>query len=192
MGWSNKDFNPDTLSQALLTVMQKILSRANNLPQTQPPAVEANEITEYEGRMRVSGFEKLNSTCYVSAVNFYLNQADMDKHKTKGALVLYIETENSGKFYKALDIKFADDEDDASMMEACGNMVALIGEMLKTEINNKGYAQLLVSKPVNYKNNILKGIEISRDQKMKHELGFYYFKHKAIVVELSLAPIPTK
>ena len=193
MGWTSKDFDPDVLSSALLTIMKQHLSKASGIQQTKDPDIEATDIVEYEGRMRVSGLEKLNNICYIAAVNFYLTKADADKQqKTKGVLVLYMEMESAGKFFKALEIPFREDEDDASMMEGCGRFAQIVAEGLNKEISAKGYAPLVLSGPTSYKNNVMEGVAISPDQKTKHEIGYFYFKHKAIAVELSLAPLPKK
>ena len=193
MAWSNRDFDPQVLSAALLSAAQQVLSKASAMAQSQDPKVEATDIVNYEGRMRALGLEKLNSTCYVSVVNFYLNQGEMERRgKPKGAFVLYMETENAGKFFKALEIKFSDDEDDATMISACGQFTKIITDGLINELSSRGYATLVPSAPRNYKNSVLEGVEYSSDQKTKHEIGFFYFKRKTIAVELTLAPIPKK
>ncbi len=193
MAWTSRDLDPQMLSAALLSTMQDVLGKASNIVPSQDPAVEATDIVEYDGRMRAAGLEKLKNTCYMAAINFYTTQAEADKHiKTKGALVVYLETENASKFFKALELKFADDEDDASMMSACGQFCQVVADGLTKELSDRGYAPLVLSKPRNYKNSIAEGVEYNTEQKTKHELSFFYFKHKAIVVELSLAPIPKK
>lgn len=191
MAWSNKDFDPQVLSEAAVGAVQQAFSRSN-LPH-QVPDIKAVDIVEYDGRMRAMGLERLDSPCYVSAVNFYLSKADMDRrNKPKGAMVLYMETETAGKLFKAAEIPFADDEDDASMTTACGQFAQMVADALNSELSAKGYAALVPSKPQNYKNSVMGGVEFSPDQKTKHEITFVYFKHKAIGVDLTLAPIPKK
>lgn len=188
-----REFDPQELTGTLLSVMQQTLAKAGNIPQSQEPNIESKEIEEYDGLMKASGISRFNSICYLSVVNFYLSQADLDKHKgVKGTLIFYIAAENAGKFYKALEIPFSDDEDDASMMVACGKFCQGIADDFKTELTRKGYAELFLSKPRNYKNNVAAGVEFSTDQKTVHEVSFFYFKHKAISADITLAPIPKK
>jgi hypothetical protein len=193
MPWTNKDFEPQILSDALLSAMKQTLAKAPNLIQSSDPTVEAKDMQEYEGRMKVSGLEDLNCLCYVSVINFYLNQGDLDRRKgTKGGLVIYMEAENAGKFFKALELPFADDEDDNSMIAACGQFTQMIADGLKKELSGHGYAPLFLSPPSNYKNKVLEGLEISPGQKTKHTIAFNYFKHKVIAADLTLAPVPKK
>ncbi len=193
MAWNNKDFDPQGLSAAIVAAAQSLLSKISNISQSQEPRVEASDIVEYENRMRVDGIEKLKSTCFVSVVYFYLSAAEMERRaKPKGTLVLYLETESASKFFKALGIAFAEDEDDVSMLSACGQFTQKISDGLKEELSGRGYVPLYVAKPLNYKNGVTAGVEYSPDQKMKHDIGFYYFKHQVIAVDVTLAPIPKK
>ena len=190
--WTSKDFDPQVLSSALLKVMQQTLEKAGNIPQSQEPTTETVAIEDYGGRMRISGIEQFNNLCYVSVINFYTSQADLEKHKAKGALIIYMESENAAKFFKALGIAFLEDEDDASMTVGCGKFAQMIVDGFKAELSAQGYAELILSKPLNYKNKVFEGVDFFPGQKAKHHIGFYYFKHKVIAADLTLAPIPKK
>ena len=188
-----REFDPQVLTTAFMAAMNRNLAKMSGMIASEEPKIQAGDIDEYDGRMRISsGIEKLNSTCYISVVNFYTSQGDIERHKPKGAMVFYLEAENAGKFYKSQGIGFADDEDDVSMMEACGKWCAAIAGEFKNELAHQGYAEMVLSVPKNYKNNVIQGVEFSTDQKIKQEISFFYFKHKAIVVELTMAPIPKK
>ncbi|MBI4308907.1 MAG: hypothetical protein HY591_01100, partial [Candidatus Omnitrophica bacterium] len=116
----------------------------------------------------------------------------MEHHKAKGALALYLEFENAGKLFKALNIAVPDDEDDASMLNACGKLCEALNGDFQKQLAALGYADLAVSPARNYKNSVMQGVEFSADQKIKHEFSFFYWKRKAIVVELTLSAIPQK
>ena len=181
------------ITTAMMGVIESTLSKMNAIIATEPSQTKTLDIVEYDGRMRVSGIDKFNAPSYVSIVNYYFTQADLEKHRgAKGAMVLYVESENAGKFYKALGFSVAEDEDDASMMEANGAFGNLLGEGFKKELVNLGYADLVMSAPQNYRNSVMEGAEFSTDQKTKLEFSFFYWKHKSIVVELTLANIPLK
>jgi hypothetical protein len=48
------------------------------------------------------------------------------------------------------------------------------------------------STPEVYKNIISEGVEFSKDQGEKQEISFYFLKHKALVIDWTMAPIPKK
>ncbi len=187
-----KGLDPQVLTGAFMAAMGQMLEKLSNIPASQEPKIEESEIIEYEGRMRVSGMEKFNSPAFLSVVNFYLNQGEMQRHKPKGALILYLEAENISKFLKAFGVHFADDEDDKSLMDACGKVCEAVAAEFKNELTRKGYVELVLSNPSNYKNNILEGIAYSQDQKTKQTVNFFYFKTKAIVADLTMADLPRK
>jgi len=84
------------------------------------------------------------------------------------------------------------DEDDESMMALCGSLCQSIADALKDRLASAGYISLEVSTPAVYKNTISEGVEFSKDQDEKHELSFYFLKHKALAIDWTLAPIPKK
>ncbi len=180
------------VTKAMQTCIEQRLATMSGIPPSEPPQAKDLDIAQYEGRMRVNSMEKLNSPAYISSVNFYLNAADLERHKARGAMVLYMDFENAGKMLHQLGIKVPDDEDDISMIAACGELCTLIGTDFKNALTSLGYADLVMSPPRNYKNSAMGGVEFSPDQTTKHELCFFYWKRKAVVVELTLAPIPTK
>jgi len=189
---SEKGLDSQQITNVLMGVVDQTLAKMTNVLSTDAPQSNMIDIVEYEGRMRISGMEKFNAPAYISFVNFYLTPLDMDKQRAKGALVLYVDFENAGKLFKALALPINDDEDDSSMMEANGKFCDVLAKGLNQELSQLGYTSLLMSPCENYKNSVMQGIQYSKDQKNKVELSFFYWKHKAIVVELTLAPIPLK
>ena len=188
-----KSLDPQVLTTTMLGVIEPVLSKMTGIVATAEPETKELEIVDYEGRLRVSGVEKFNTASYISVINFYLNEKDKQSHKAaKGAMVLYVESENAGKVFKALGFSVPEDEDDTSMMDACGQFCDLLAQGFKTELNRLGYFDLVLSNPDNYRNSVLEGVEFSPDQKIKFEFSFSYWKHKAIIVEVTLADIPQK
>ena len=192
MAFDDKKIDPKILT-ALMGVIEQVLSKMSGIVPSSAPETKEAELVKYEGRMRVAGMEKFNAPSLISIINYYLTPTDMERRKgVKGALVLYVELENAGKLFKALGFTFPDDEDDVSMMTACGEFCSVLSGNFKKELAGLGYADLAASAPHNYKNSVLEGVEFSTDQKTKHEFSFFYWKHKSIVVELTLAAIPQK
>ncbi len=185
--------DPQVLINTLKNIVEETLGSMAGIMPTEPTRSEDLDIIEYNGRMRCDGIEKFKSPSYVSVVNFYLSTQDLENHKkAKGALVVYVEFENAGKLYKNLGIPIPEDEDDGSMMNACGEFCQKLGAGFKGEITKQGYMDLVMSVPHNYKNSILEGVEFSPDQIIKHELSLFYWKRKAIVVEITMGSIPNR
>lgn len=179
--------------KTMKNVMEDIMGAMVGMSPSEPMQDKEIDIVEYNGRMRCMGIEKFNAPAYISVINFYLNDIDAKQHKrVKGALVLYIEFENAGKLYKNLGISIPEDEDDASMMKACGEFAKIVTEAIKKEFAKDGYADLFTSDPFNYKNSIMEGVEYSSELKTKQEVCLFYWKRKAIVLELTLSMIPLK
>ena len=191
MAFDGKKIDPQIVTM-LMGVIEQALSKMSGIAPSEPAQTKEIELVEYEGRMRALGTEKFNAPAFISVVNYYLTPGDMERHKAKGALVLYLDFENAGKLLKGLGIAIPDDEDDMSMVNACGKLCDGWSSAFKKELVGLGYADLVMSSPCNYKNSVLEGVEYSADQKTKHECSFFYWKRKAIVVELTLAAIPQK
>jgi hypothetical protein len=187
-----KSLDSQVLTNSVMETMQETLSKIGGIVPSSDPETKEVEIEEYEGRMKVTGFGKFESVSFISAINLYLNQADMDRHKPKGAVILYLDSENASKFFKGLDVTVDEDEDDSSMMNGCGEFCKIIAEGFKNKLKEKGYPELLLSEPSNFKNSALRGVEFSADQKTKYEFSFFYWKHKALIVDVTLSDLPRK
>jgi hypothetical protein len=187
-----KSLDSQVLTPAVKEVLNQTLSRMSGIPPTAEPENKEVEIDEYEGRMKVGGMEKFEAPSYVSAVSYYLTKSDLERHKAKGAFVLYLDAENASKIYKALGFKVHEDEDDVSMMNACGEFCHQLADSFKNKLTEAGYSDLVMGDPVNYKNSALRGVEFSPEQTIKYEFSFFYWKRKSIVVEVTLADIPRK
>lgn len=189
---AEKSIDPQVAMTTMMGVIESTLAKMSGVVPTDQPQTAQKEIIEYEGRMRVTGMEKFNAPSFISVVNYYLSDADLEKHRAKGAMIIYVDSENAGKLFKSLGFPPTDDEDDVSMMDCCGELCNLVGGGFKNELANLGYANLVMSSPHNYKNTVLEGVEFSTDQETMHEFCFFYWKRKALVVELTLAAIPMK
>jgi len=96
------------------------------------------------------------------------------------------------KIFKAAGLQVPYDEDDESMLGLCGSLCQLIANALKERLSADGYVELEFSSPEVYKNTISEGVEFCKDQNEKQEISFYFLKHKALVIDWTLAPIPKK
>jgi hypothetical protein len=187
-----KIFDPQTVNSILTGFIEEVISNKGGIVSTKPFEIATKSIDEYEDRMRVKATDKFDVAVYIAAMSFYLNQADKQANRARGALILYMDTEVADKMFKATGLQVPYDEDDESMMGLCGNLCQLIADALKDRLAADGYTSLVLSAPAVYKNTISEGVEFSKDQDEKQEISFYFLKHKALVIDWTLAPIPKK
>jgi len=187
-----KSLEPEIVNPILSGFIEELITTKGSLPATKPFEAATKPIDEYEDRMRVKAIDKFDVAAYIAAVSFYLNQADMQARKARGALVVYMDSEVADKLFKAAGLEVPYDEDDESMMKLCGSLCQLIANALKDRLADAGYIDFIVSTPRFYKNAITEGVEISKDQDEKQELSFYFLKHKALVIDWTMATIPKK
>ncbi|MBF0490558.1 MAG: hypothetical protein HQL15_08065 [Candidatus Omnitrophica bacterium] len=190
---ADKNMDPQVMMTTMMRVIESTFSKMSGVLPSSPSEAKEKDVVEYDGRLRVDGIEKFESPAYISVVNYYLTKEDMERHgRVKGAMILYVDVESSGKLFKALGFPFPDDEDDSSMMDCNGEFCNLLGGALKNELVNIGFSNLVMSAPYNYRSSIINGVEFSPDQKKMYEFNLFYFKRKSIVIELTMASIPLK
>jgi hypothetical protein len=187
-----KIFDPQIVNPILTEVVEELITTKGNLVASKPFEIVTKSIDEYEDRMLVKAADKFNVAAYIAATSFYLNQSNMQTGKARGSLVVYMDAEVADKIFKAAGLQVPYDEDDESMMGLCGNLCQLISDAFKERLSAAGYISLETSTPGVHKNNISEGVEFSKDQDEKQEISFYFLKHKALVIDWTMAPIPRK
>jgi len=188
----SKIFEPQVINPILTGFIEELITTKGNLAATKPAEIATKPIDVFEGRMRIKGIDLFEVPVYVAAVSFYLNQGDMQGHRARGAMACYMDIEVADKIFKAAGLQVPYDEDDESMMGLCGSLSKLIADALKDRLAAAGYTSLMVSNPSVYKNSIAGGVDFSKDQNEKQEISFYFLKHKALVIDWTMAPIPKK
>jgi hypothetical protein len=187
-----KIFDPQIVNPIITGFIAELITTKGGLVATKPFGIAAKPIEEYEDRMCVKAIEKFDGAVYIAATNFYLNKADMQAQRARGAMICYMDTEVADKIFRAIGLQVPYDEDDGSMIGLCGSLCQLITDALKDRLAAAGYVKLEVSPPAVYKNTISEGVEFSKGQNEKQEISFYFLKHKALVIDWTLAPIPQK
>jgi hypothetical protein len=187
-----KPLDPQIVNPILTGFIEELITAKGGIAASKPFEIAARPIDEYEDRMRINATDKFDVAVYIAALNLYLNQADMQAGRARGAIVVYMDIEVADKIFKAAGLQVPYDEDDESMMELCGSLSQSIADTFKDRLADAGYAGLVVSPPSVYKNTISEGVDFSKDQKEKQEISFYFLKHKAMVIDWTLAPIPKK
>jgi len=187
-----KSFDPQIINPILTGCVEEIITAKGGIVASKPFELATKSIEEYEERMRISATDKFDVAVFIAAANFYLNKSDLQAHRARGALIVYMDTEVADKLFKAAGLQVPYDEDDESMMGLCGSLCQLIADTLKDRLASAGYVSLEVSVPAVYKNTISEGVEFSKEQNEKYEISFYFLKHKALVIDWTLTPIPKK
>lgn len=187
-----KSFDPHIINPILTGFIEELMTKNGNLVAAKPFEIVAKPIDEYEDSMLIKAFDKFDVPVYIAAMSIYLNKADMQGHRAKGALIIYMDIEVADKLFKAAGLQVPYDEDDDSMLALCGSLCQLIADALKDRLAADGYAALEFSTPGAHKNTISEGVEFSKDQKEKQEISFYFLKRKSLVVDWTLAPILKK
>lgn len=176
-----------TVANSLKTVIQDLLS-AGGVTFTHDTQIVEKDIIEYESRLRVFGLAKFNKPCFITAVNFYASQRDMESHNPLGALVVYIEADNSDKVSKALGVGLKIDDEDEAVLEKIGELGRVIAEPYLRILQSNGYSQLVFSKPQSYFNDVPEGVEFNYNEYKYYEISFFAWKEKILVADITLAP----
>ena len=158
-----------------------------------PPKKERRRIVEYDGRMRADGMEKFdNEPTYLSAVNFYANEADRKKGKTLGALIIYVGQAYITRLMKILQYPSIDDESDDALRDSCGTLCNIIAGRFKSELATAGHIELEMSHFMNFRNNSFRGIDFCYNEYDMYALEFYLEDKKRLVVEMTMGAIPKR
>lgn len=185
-----KSLDAQLLVKTFLDVAQKAFdTTGGKLLATDPATHKLQNIIEYQGRMSVTGMDKFNGPTHIAALSFYLNDQDKSKNRAKGAIALYLDAANTDKVLRAFGYSVNEDEEEEETLAACGKICTTIASKFKDALAQNGCQAIVLSDPVTGKNSIPEGIDFSTDQSQKNEFSFYFWKKKAMVVDVTLADI---
>lgn len=178
--------------QALLLskVVTRLLKKQGDIDLYKKPAIAKHPITEFAGRMRVTGVTKFEYKTYISVVNFYLTDQDKDKNKALGAIIIYICENYIVDLLKKLGYPVVDEDDEDALEDAIGTFCNLIAGNFKAGLTQLGYKELAMSHFLAYQNDILNGIAYDKTQTELYELTFTIKGEKWIVIDYTMGPIP--
>jgi len=177
-------------ARLLAEVVKRILDRKAHIYLSEVAAFKLKPITEFKRRMRVSSLEKFEDSTYISTVNFYSSEKDLDNKKAVGTLVIYIEEPYVVELLKKLDYPIEDEDSQPELADACGTVCNLIAGNFKSGLTQLGYIELAMSHFSSYRNEILNGVEYPADQKELYEISFEIRKRRRIVAELVMGDVP--
>ena len=183
---------PDELHlQALLMgkVIERILKWKANIHQKITKTFEIKPVSEFMKRMRVSSLEKFDTTTYISYIYFYASEEDMEKKKTLGVFVLYVEEEYIVKLLQRLDYPIGDTDDQELIEDAIGTFCNLIAGNFKNGLTQLGYTELAMSHFSSYRNEILNGVDYCLDCQKVYEVSLNISNQKRIVGEFNMGHV---
>jgi len=181
----------EVLGKMFLEAASEAIAQKSTTAPSSDPEVKVLDILEYDGRMRIVSMEQFNGPAYISVVNYFLSARDMEKHvNCCGALVVYVESSMAEKLLKALGHADANEEEEQTVLSACGQVATVFAESFANKLAGSGYQQLTLAEPKNYKNAVNDGVEYSKDQVEKAEVSFSFWKQRALVMDVVIGAIP--
>ncbi len=154
------------------------------------PVVEEKDIIEYNGNMRLFPMDKFNGQAYIGVINYYLTQKDSDEKFPVGTFVMYVKEDIAEKLVKALGRSAREAEDELTVLSVVGEFTGILGGNVKNELKALGYAELILSVPLAYKNVVPEGVLFDYNLFKKQEISFSFWKQKCVVVEACIGPVP--
>ena len=178
--------------QALMLseVVKRILKQKAEMRLSRKPVLELTPISEFMKRMRVSSFEKFDETTYISTVNFYATEQDLQINKSLGAIIVYIPESFLVYLFNDMGYPSLDEDDQDAMEDACGTFCNLVAGNFKAGLTQLGYKELVMSHFSSFTNEIINGVDFDPAQTEKYEIRFEVAARKSIFVDLTLATIP--
>jgi len=190
----SNDQNTDSFYvQGLLIaeVAKRLLNRRAGIQLSKiESSFELKPITEFMGRMRVSSIEKFATTTYISTINFYKNDKDMERHKALGVIVVYIEGKYIFELLKKMDYPIDDFQDEEMLEDGCGTFCNLLAGNFKSGLTQLGYAELSMSPFTSFRNEVLEGVEYDFSQEQKYEVSIMIDGVKRIMIDLTIGDLP--
>ncbi len=183
-------FDPQVIATTLMGCVQETFDKMGRITFSQKPDFVAKEVIEYESRMRLFGLEKFNGPCYVGVINLYLNKKAYDVKESCGLIVLLVREDIAPELVKAMGNTGIDEEDEEIIMDSVGEFCNVVVGQFKSELRSFGYPDLTISAPAKYRNYAPDGADFPYSEYKYYEISFYIKKQKAIVVVVTMAPIP--
>ena len=188
-----KGFDSQVLATSVLGVVEDTFEKMVHAKCSAPPVVTERDIIEYDGNMRVFPLEKFNAPCYVTYVNFFLNDADLKAERNViGTFVFFVKEEVAEKLLRAFNHSLKDAENEDVLTDICGEMCNILTGNIKNELTDIKYVELSMSVPYKFKNHIPAGVPFDYHLFTKHEFVFSFWGQKCIVIEACMGDVPLK
>lgn len=191
MGAKNKDI--EKFANILMKGTEGLFAERAEVKFSKPAEKILGTIVEYQGKIQADGMEKFNNeAAYVSAVNYYLNAADMAKKKAVGALIVYVPQNYMAKLMKHLKYPPVDDENENALLDSCGTLCNILAGRFKSEISAAGYIELEMSHFKTYRNNAVPGVDFCSSEFDFYTINYYLENEKRMVFDMTMGVVPLR
>jgi len=177
--------------QALLLskVVERILSKRAGIYLSARPQLQRGNIVSFMKKMRINGLTKFDEKTFISYVNYFKNEVDMDKNKAAGAIIVYIPETFVYRLMHKLDYPVEDEADIRGLLDACGTFCNLVAGNFKSGLRQIGYQELVMSHFSAYENSVFNGVPFDFDEEEYFQVSFDIEKETRIVVDMTLGEI---
>lgn len=187
MSANDNTFDIEQVSSFLKKCVADTLNNQCQKSFSNDPKPIEKEIIEYNSRMCTFGLSKFNDACFISYLNFFVDEKAMKDDSPIGTFTIYIKSDIAEKLVKASG-KVLKDDDSTAILETCAMITQNSMDQFKTELNNLGYHDLFLSTPQQFENDVPDGVAFNYNEHRYIELCFDIDDKKSIVVELTLSP----
>lgn len=177
--------------QALLLskVVERILSKRAGIFLSSRPQMERGNIVSFMKKMRINGLTKFDEKTFISYVNYFRKESDMDKGNAAGAVIVYIPETYVYRLMHKLDYPVEDETDISGLLDACGTFCNLVAGNFKNGLTQIGYQELVMSHFSSHENSVFNGIPFDNNEEEYFQISFEIEREKRIVVDLTLGDI---
>ncbi|MBF0484747.1 MAG: hypothetical protein HQL25_08605 [Candidatus Omnitrophica bacterium] len=138
-------------------VLKRILERRAGLKLSSNPKFISRPIVEFMRRMRITSFEKFDTTTAISVINFFVGKSIENRESPIGTIVIYVEFDYLVMLLQKLGYPI-EENDDSEMLDACGTLCNLIAGNFKSGLCQLGYVNLEMSHFMSFRNEIFEGV----------------------------------
>lgn len=191
MAERNKEL--EKFATLLIKGVEDLFAERSDVKFTKEAEKIKGNIVEYNGKMQADGMEKfMNEPTYVSAINFYLNAADMAKKKAVGAFIVYVEQAYMAKIMKFLKYPPVDDESENALLDSCGTLCNILAGRFKSEIAKNGYIELEMSPFSTFRNSAVPGVDFCFAEYEYYTINFFLENDKHMVIDMTIGVVPKR
>lgn len=195
MFFKKKEFDPQLLSKTMMGTVTEIFQKTSTENFSQGPTAKTRMIWIAEqdtDKMQVPAPDKFMGRCYISVITLHLSARHLEKKIPCGTVVLYVNQPVALQLLKSLKNFSGHDITEEQVIDYCGEFCNIIVGGFKNDLANLGYADLTISAPSNYINLVPEGAPFEQKQEKYQEVTFYFWNEPALVVDITLAPIPMR
>jgi len=184
---------PDDLYLQALCLAEVILrtfEHQGKLDVSSKPIPRLRPIVQSNQRMKIMSLDKFDGTTYIGTINFFKDQEDLKAKKAVGALIVYIGDKYIVDLFNQMGYPGLDESNDEELQDAVGTFCNIIAGKFKLALTQLGFIELEMSHFSTYRDAVKDGIPFDYRQSRKYEITFEIDEGKALVVELTMGPVP--